>query len=129
MQTIKTDEFVLTVSTNRVKFQQYNNIITPAPSVKTIDQCYDQGYGSERSPEDEMPPPLPIIDIGHYNTMPMNIAMTPTAQMMNTIYNCGQSVKLNYQQLCQEYDFITEGKRNRFFFFFSLFSVLLINLN
>lgn len=96
-----------------MKFQQYNKIITPAASVKTIDQCYDQGYGSERSPEDEMPPPLPILETGHYNTLLMN-TMTPTTQMMNTIYNCGQSVKLNYQQLCQEYDFITEGKAVNF---------------
>jgi hypothetical protein len=99
--------FPLIASTNhRVKFQPYNKIITPAPSVKTIDQCYDQGYGSERSPEDEMPPPLPNFDTSHYNTLLMN--PTLTNQML---YNCGQSVKFNYQQLCQEYDFITEGKQ------------------
>nr|XP_029736242.1 uncharacterized protein LOC109397657 isoform X2 [Aedes albopictus] len=33
----------------------------------TVDTGYDQGYGSERSPEDEMPPPLLLMHEAQYN--------------------------------------------------------------
>lgn len=57
---------------------QVDKIITPNPPVQVIDQCYDQGYGSERSPEDEMPPPLPMLGIEQqFNPMIVNSVMMP----------------------------------------------------
>lgn len=32
-----------------------------------MDTGYDQGYGSERSPEDELPPPLLLMHEAQYN--------------------------------------------------------------
>lgn len=78
-----------------------------------IDQCYDQGYGSERSPEDEMPPPLPILGVEQqYNPMIVNSVMMPQG------YHDGSSQmlemdahqRLHQQAIQQNYDFITEGE-------------------
>uniref|UniRef100_A0AAG5DX39 PDZ domain-containing protein n=1 Tax=Anopheles atroparvus TaxID=41427 RepID=A0AAG5DX39_ANOAO len=41
----------------------------------TVDAGFDQGYGSERSPEDEMPPPLLLIHEAQYNEILMNSAV------------------------------------------------------
>lgn len=83
----------------------------PSPPVKVIDQCYDQGYGSERSPEDELPPPLPIMDTGHYNAMLINAAMTPAAMMDNKLQLQAIDQQSRVHQTNAElYSFITEGE-------------------
>lgn len=81
--------------------------------MQVIDQCYDQGYGSERSPEDEMPPPLPILGVEQqYNPMIVNSVMMPhgyfegSSQMLE--FDSHQ--RLHQQAIQQNYDFITEGK-------------------
>lgn len=55
-----------------------------------IDTGCDQGYGSERSPEDELPPPLPLLTLPYQHPMPLN-------------YD---------KQNGYEYSFITQGKFN-----------------
>ena len=92
-------------TTNRVKFNPIDRIIA-APDNKIVDQCYDQGYGSERSPEDEMPPPLPIIDTAHYNSILMN----PNCPPDTAAFYYGQSDPRMPQQMQQAHEFITEGK-------------------
>lgn len=82
--------------------------------MQVIDQCYDQGYGSERSPEDEMPPPLPqLLGIEHqYNPMIVNSVMMPqgyhdgSSQMLEM----DSHQRLHQQAIQQNYDFITEGE-------------------
>jgi hypothetical protein len=99
---------------NRVKFLTDNNkIVTPNPPAQVIDQCYDQGYGSERSPEDEMPPPLPILGVEQqFNPMIVNSVMMPqgyhdgTTQMLEM----DAHQRLHQQAIQQNYDFITEGE-------------------
>ena len=75
-----------------------------------IDQCYDQGYGSERSPEDEMPPPLPILGVEHqYNPMVANAIMMPQGYL-DGMSHMDPHQRLHQQVIQQNYDFITEGK-------------------
>lgn len=94
---------------NRVKFNPINKIVTPNSPSPAIDQCYDQGYGSERSPEDEVLPPLPQIT-DHYNTMVVS------SLPQGLIHNTNQFFDIDYQQkfqqpsIQQSYDFITEGE-------------------
>lgn len=84
--------------------------------MQVIDQCYDQGYGSERSPEDEMPPPIHGME-QQYNPMLVNSVMLPhgyldgSSQMaeMDAIHQ-----RLHQQSIQQNYDFITEGKAKAF---------------
>ena len=96
--------------------QPINRIIMPFQPVKVIDQCYDQGYGSERSPEDELPPPLPIMDMGHYNAMLINAAMTPAEMFENNIHlQAIDQQTRGHPTNAELYSFITEGK----FAFFS----------
>lgn len=103
--------FINVASGNRVKFQPINRIIMPSPPVKVIDQCYDQGYGSERSPEDELPPSLPIMDTGHYNAMLINAAMTPAGMMDNKLHLQAIDLQTRVHQTNAElYSFITEGE-------------------
>lgn len=64
------------------------------------DAGYDPGYASERSPEDELPPPLPLITDNQYTEMMQNLS----TDMGNTMPNY-----FDYSQLYQ-YDFITKGK-------------------
>lgn len=40
----------------------------PIHRAANVDTGYDQGYGSERSPEDEALPPLPLMQDAHYLT-------------------------------------------------------------
>jgi hypothetical protein len=104
----------LTAYGNRVKFDIVNKIITPNPPVQVIDQCYDQGYGSERSPEDEMPPPLPMLGIEQqYNPMIVNAVMMPQGYLdggSNQMLEMDAHQRLHQQAIQQNYDFITEGK-------------------
>lgn len=106
-----------------MKFDPVNKIMTPhSPThhqqqqqqqqqqLQVIDQCYDQGYGSERSPEDEVLPPLPqITSAEQYNSLVIN-------SMPQGIFlpNSNQLYDVDYQQKIQQssiqYDFITEGK-------------------
>jgi hypothetical protein len=69
-----------------------------------IDIGYDQGYGSERSPEDELPPPLPMMLMDPI-VMQQQHEIT-VQQQMNYLEQYWNSEKSN---LC-EYDFITQGK-------------------
>lgn len=97
-----------------MKFQSVDKIITPHPAVQVIDQCYDQGYGSERSPEDEMPPPLPILGVEHqYNPMVANAIMMPQGyhDLSNRMLEMDAHQRLHQQAIQQNYDFITEGKQ------------------
>ncbi|CRK95262.1 CLUMA_CG008706, isoform B [Clunio marinus] len=96
---------------NRVKFQSVNKIITPNPPVQVIDQCYDQGYGSERSPEDEIPPPLPILDVEQqYNPMIVNSVMMSQGFVGDSKEMLEMEVqqRLHQQAIQQNYDFISE---------------------
>lgn len=108
---------------NRVKFDSTVSKIIPtsnSPSAQVIDQCYDQGYGSERSPEDEVLPPLPHIEQHQqqYGTMVVN---SMPQGLMNSNINAAANNNTNqmfvemdygqkFQQQQQHYDFITEGK-------------------
>lgn len=82
------------------------------------DAGYDQGYASERSPEDELPPTLPLIDeqqrlqsmqaMEHYlHEHPQHQEQSQQDTMMPYNYNLNSC--LEYTQLYQ-YDFITKGK-------------------
>lgn len=96
-----------------------------SPSSQVTDQCYDQGYGSERSPEDEVLPPLPLAE-QQYGTMvvnPMpqglfNAGIVTTAVVANNSNNNNANqmfVEMDYGQKFQQqqhYDFITEGEFN-----------------
>lgn len=99
---------------NRVKFLTDNNkIVTPNPPAQVIDQCYDQGYGSERSPEDEMPPPLPILNAEQqFNPMIVNSVMVPQGYHDSTcqMLEMDAQQRLHQQAIQQNYDFIKEGK-------------------
>jgi hypothetical protein len=81
--------------------------------LQVIDQCYDQGYGSERSPEDEVLPPLPQITSAEQynsmviNSMPQGLLLPNTNQLFDVEYQ----QKIQQQQSSIQYDFITEGKR------------------
>lgn len=89
--------------------------------MQVIDQCYDQGYGSERSPEDEMPPPILGID-QQYNPMlvnPMLGYLDATTQMLEM----DAHQRLHQQAIQQNYDFITEGE----LFFFLNFCMMKSN--
>lgn len=104
--------FVFAAYGNRVHFQ-VDKIITPNPPVQVIDQCYDQGYGSERSPEDEMPPPLPILGVEQqYNPMIVNSVMMPHGyyEGSSQMLEIDSHQRLHQQAIQQNYDFITEGK-------------------
>lgn len=101
---------------NRVKFSTTVSKIIPSPnspSTQAIDQCYDQGYGSERSPEDEVLPPLPLTE-QQYGTMVVN--SLPQGLVHGVVVNNGNQmfVEMDYGgqkfQQQQHYDFITEGK-------------------
>lgn len=104
---------------NRVKFDTTASKIIPSsnsPSSQGIDQCYDQGYGSERSPEEEVLPPLPLVEQQQqqqqqYGTMLVN---SMPQGLLNANNNTNQMfVELDYGQKYQQqqhYDFITEGK-------------------
>lgn len=93
---------------NRVKFLEDTKIIVPNhPQVAVVDQTCDQGYGSERSPEDEIPPPLPIVGFNQqpqYNQMLVNSMMMAQGQQMIDIQ------RPHPQAIIQSYDFITEGE-------------------
>lgn len=82
--------------------------------MQVIDQCYDQGYGSERSPEDEMPPPLPMLGgvEQQYNPMIVNSVMMPQGYHDGSgmMLEIGAHQRLHQQAIQQNYDFITEGK-------------------
>lgn len=81
--------------------------------MQVIDQCYDQGYGSERSPEDEMPPPLPILGVEQqYNPMIVNSVMMPHGyyEGSSQMLEIDSHQRLHQQAIQQNYDFITEGK-------------------
>lgn len=86
-----------------------------SPSSQAIDQCYDQGYGSERSPEDEVLPPLPLHE-QQFGTMVDN--SLPQGLMHSVVVNNGTQmfVEMDYGgqkfQQQQHYDFITEGRHN-----------------
>jgi hypothetical protein len=99
---------------NRVKFETVDKIITPNPPVQVIDQCYDQGYGSERSPEDEMPPSLPILGVEQqYNPMIVNAVMMPQGYLdasSSQMLEMEAHQRLHQHSVQQNYDFITEGK-------------------
>jgi hypothetical protein len=71
-----------------------------------IDTGYDQGYGSERSPEDELPPPLPMMLL-----QPAALALQPyeppdVTVQQNYLDQYWSSEKQNFT----EYDFITQGE-------------------
>jgi hypothetical protein len=107
---------------NRVKFQMPSDkIITPNPPAQVIDQCYDQGYGSERSPEDENPPPLPQI-LGveqQFNPMIVNSVMMPHGYLdvgSSHAHEIDAHQRLHQQAIQQNYDFITEGESEIFSF-------------
>jgi hypothetical protein len=99
---------------HRVKFLTDNNkIVTPNPPAQVIDQCYDQGYGSERSPEDEMPPPLPILNAEQqFNPMIVNSVMVPQGYHDSTcqMLEMDAQQRLHQQAIQQNYDFIKEGE-------------------
>lgn len=107
---------IFTAYGNRVKFDSTVSKIIPSsnsPSSQVIDQCYDQGYGSERSPEDEVLPPLPLAEQQYgtmvVNSMPQGLLNTSIANNTNQMF-----VEMEYGQKFQQqqhYDFITEGKR------------------
>lgn len=81
--------------------------------MQVIDQCYDQGYGSERSPEDEMPPPiLGLEQQQQYNPMIVNAAMLPLGYLDATsqMLEMDAHQRLHQQAIQQNYDFITEGE-------------------
>lgn len=84
-----------------------------SPSSQAIDQCYDQGYGSERSPEEEVLPPLPLTE-QQYGTMVVN--SLPQGLVHGVVVNNGNQmfVEMDYGgqkfQQQQNYDFITEGR-------------------
>lgn len=67
------------------------------------DAGYDPGYGSERSPEDEVPPPLPMINHQYMSDMLQNLSVSDntTTSILPTY--------LDYSQL-NHYEFITKGK-------------------
>lgn len=106
---------IFTAYGNRVKFDSTVSKIIPSsnsPSSQVIDQCYDQGYGSERSPEDEVLPPLPLAEQQYgtmvVNSMPQGLLNTSIANNTNQMF-----VEMEYGQKFQQqqhYDFITEGK-------------------
>jgi hypothetical protein len=106
----------ITAYGNRVKFDTTVSKIIPSsnsPSSQGIDQCYDQGYGSERSPEEEVLPPLPLVEQQQqqYGTMVVN---SVPQGLLNANNDTNQMfVELDYGQKYQQqqhYDFITEGK-------------------
>ena len=107
--------FIFTAHGNRVKFDSTVSRIIPSsnsPSSQVIDQCYDQGYGSERSPEDEVLPPLPLAEQQYgtmiVNSMPQGLLNSNIANNANQMF-----VEMEYGQKFQQqqhYDFITEGK-------------------
>lgn len=81
--------------------------------MQVIDQCYDQGYGSERSPEDEVPPSLPVMGVEHqYNPMIVNSVMMPQGYFdgMSQMLEMDSHQRLHQQAIQQNYDFITEGE-------------------
>lgn len=113
---------------NRVKFLDDTKFITAPnnPQVPvTFDQGCDQGYGSERSPEDELPPPLPIVGYNQQQQQFNQMLMNPMMMMM-THQQAGQQQSLmsqgqammdinslprpHPQDILQGYDFITEGE-------------------
>lgn len=121
---------------NRVKFDPIHKIVTPNSPAQhlqiqqqqqphqqnqhhqqqqSIDQCYDQGYASERSPEDEVLPPLPqITNAEQYsamviNSMPQGLLLPNTNQMFDMDYQ-QQKFQQQQQSIQPTYDFITEGK-------------------
>lgn len=83
--------------------------MTQNPSLQANDQCYDQGYGSERSPEDEVLPPLPQIT-DQYNTMVVNSLPQALLHNTNQLFDMDYQHKFQQQSIQQSYDFITEGK-------------------
>ena len=97
-----------------MKFNTTANKILPtqnSPSAQTIDQCYDQGYGSERSPEDEVLPPLPLTEQQFgtmvVNSLPQGLVVVNNGNQMFAEMDYGGQ-KFHQQQ---HYDFITEGKK------------------
>ena len=87
--------------------------MTPNPPAQVIDQCYDQGYGSERSPEDEMPPPLPILNAEQqFNPMIVNSVMVPQGYHDSTcqMLEMDAQQRIHQQAIQQNYDFIKEGE-------------------
>ncbi|XP_070508148.1 uncharacterized protein [Chironomus tepperi] len=94
---------------HRVKFDPINRIVTqnPPPLQQVNDQCYDQGYGSERSPEDEVLPPLPQIT-DQYNTMVVNSLPQAMLHNSNQLFDMDYQQKFQQQSIQQSYDFITE---------------------
>lgn len=76
----------LKIPTNRVNF----------------DAGCDQGYGSERSPEDEMPPTMPLMMDGNYDDF-----------LSSTGYN-----HVNWGLTANDYNFITKGE-----FFFLILNI------
>lgn len=82
-------------SQNKYKLENKPDIQLKLPINRSnVDVGCDQGYGSERSPEDEFPPPLPMLAIPY-----QMLHQQPT------------SAQLNYEKYngC-EYSFITQGK-------------------
>ncbi|KAL7017212.1 hypothetical protein ACKWTF_010291 [Chironomus riparius] len=93
---------------HRVTFDPINRIVTQNPPLQQVsDQCYDQGYGSERSPEDEVLPPLPQIT-DQYNTMVVNSLPQAMLHNANQLFDMDYQHKFQQQSIQQSYDFITE---------------------
>lgn len=66
------------------------------------DAGYDPGYGSERSPEDELPPPLSTMNNHQYiSDIFQNLSVSENTTTLPTY--------LDYSQLTN-YDFITKGE-------------------
>lgn len=100
---------------NIVKDHQFH--IPLQRNISNVDACYDQGYGSERSPEDELPPLLPLIDEHQYlhslqsYSDPQQLQQVVHQQQQTTMPFNYTNI-LEYTQLYQ-YDFITKGKSSR----------------
>lgn len=68
-----------------------------------FDPGCDQGYGSERSPEDEVPPPLPSALLLNGNGDPFNINGGHSQSLL--MMPLGHDDRHDYN-----YDFITKGE-------------------
>lgn len=78
-------------------------------NLSNIDTGYDQGYGSERSPEDELPPTLPLIDEHQYLHSLQSYSDPQQKLQLSSAMPFTYTNILEYTQLYQ-YDFITKGK-------------------
>ncbi|KXJ74182.1 hypothetical protein RP20_CCG014207 [Aedes albopictus] len=81
----------------------------------TVDTGYDQGYGSERSPEDEMPPPLLLMHEAQYNEILASSGLNqlPPASVIepNDLQRFWNYEKAAASLIASgEYGFITKGR-------------------